>query len=167
MLPVMVSPARRRSASQGRAVAVGAAYGAVAPVVLVVAICLLGWLGRARATMAFVREVAPYALVALPGAVALGASLGWLLGRGCVRKRLPTMGLGLLAGFVNGGLGGVINAVSGNPCGLGDGSVGWGLLGGAVLFVVLWFICAPLSIAVALLIRRSVAPADAHSAPPE
>lgn len=141
-----------------RPIAVGAAYGALAPVVLFSVIALLGWPRSRSLDWELVAESAPYILVMLPGAVVLGGSLGWLLGRGIVRRRIPTMGLGLLAGWLNGAFSGGVNALAADPCRLGTEALTRSLLGGLWFFVALWPFCVPLSVVIALLIRRSVAP---------
>jgi hypothetical protein len=137
---------------------VGAAYGALAPVVLFSAIALLGWPRTRNLDGELVAEFAPFVLVTLPGAVLLGGSLGWLLSRGIVRRRIPTMGLGLLAGWLNGAFSGGINALAGNPCRLGNEALVGSVLGGLLLVVLFSYLCVPLSLVIALLIRRSVAP---------
>jgi hypothetical protein len=93
------------------------------------------------------------AKVCLPGAVALGALLGWCAARLTTRWRIAVMmALGLAAAVANAALSGVVDWAAGDPMHLHEhGAIHFAAVG-LIGVVVLWWAVVPIGLAAGALV---------------
>jgi hypothetical protein len=144
----------------------GAAYGIAASLVFPVAYGVMSWglesvqiAHTPHALSSAIHFLTPLWLVTLPGAVAAGVALAHLVSRRSIRHVVAAGATGIALALGNAGLGGVINVVAGNPCGLGGPaahSLVGGFVGGLLGFLFFSVITVPTALGVGIVLRDHV-----------
>ena len=117
---------------------------------------LLGALiGAASACLFGIFYQGAMVLVCMPGALALGALLGWCGGRLRSRGRLPAMlALGLACAVGNAPVSGVINFALGDPMRLHEHDLSGHVAVGLIGVYVLWWMVLPIGLVAGALLTR-------------